>query len=332
VLSIESLALADVCWDEIDQFPDRTIFQSQNWLKFLQETQSAKPVIAAIRHKHEVVGYFTGLIVKRFGFKILGSPFKGWTTPYMGFNLRPDISRREAVSALAAFGLHELKCDYLELMDPYLQQEDWANLPFQVEQWHTFHVQIAGNEDAILANMENTTRWSIRKAAERGVTIEEASDLAFADDYYDQLVEVFARQSRTPTYPRERVVALIRHLLPTGNLLLLRARNADGLCIATGIFPGLNELALYWGGASKRDYHSLRSNDALMWYALRYWNRRGLKAMDLGGAVHYKKKYGVQEVIIPLMMKGKRDYIVGLRNMAQRGFKSYQRLLARIAH
>ena len=44
----------------------------------------------------ETVGFFTGLVVRRYGIRILGSPFRGWTTvPYMGFNLRNGVSPGE---------------------------------------------------------------------------------------------------------------------------------------------------------------------------------------------------------------------------------------------
>src|SRR3989442_1557306 len=81
----------------------------------------------------------------------------------------------------------------------------------------------------------------VRKAEKSGVTIEEAHDIAFADEYYEQLKDVFAKQGLVPTYDVERVRALVRHMEPSGNVLLLRARDPEGKCIATGIFPGFNK-------------------------------------------------------------------------------------------
>jgi len=45
--------------------------------------------LAELRDGNEVVGYFTGLTFARFGVRILGSSFPGWTTPYIGFTLLP---------------------------------------------------------------------------------------------------------------------------------------------------------------------------------------------------------------------------------------------------
>ena len=76
------------------------------------------------------LGYFTGAVVRKFGFRILGSPFPGWTTAYMGFNLLPDVPRREALAALEAFALRELRCIHLEIMDHNLSLEDGQSLGF----------------------------------------------------------------------------------------------------------------------------------------------------------------------------------------------------------
>ena len=126
----------------------------------------------------------------------------------------------------------------------------------------------------------------------------EASDLEFADEYYDQLQEVFAKQSLSPTYGVEVVRALIEHVHPSGHLLLLKALSPEGKCIATGIFPGMNRTAYFWGGASWRSHQILRPNEALFWHAMLYWKSRGITTFDLG-AGDYKRKYGVRDVAVP---------------------------------
>jgi len=73
-----------------------------------------------------------------------------------------------------------------------------------------------------------------------------------------------------PTYGVDRVRALIRNLHPTGRLLLLRARDPEGKGIATGIYPGMNDVAQFWGNASFRSGQQWRPNETLHWYAMRY--------------------------------------------------------------
>jgi hypothetical protein len=79
------------------------IFTSPEWVEFVAATQKAEPVVARVLRGEEQVGWFTGLVVRRFGIRILGSPFAGWMTGPMGFDLDPGVSRREAAQALIRF-------------------------------------------------------------------------------------------------------------------------------------------------------------------------------------------------------------------------------------
>src|SRR6202023_4090581 len=99
-----------------------------------------------------------------------------------------------------------------------------------------------------------------------------------------QLQDVFAKQSLVPTYSVERVRALVRNVEPGGNVLLIRARDPEGKCIATGIYPGFNQIAEFWGNASFRAYQSLRPNEHSPWNAPRSWKTRGPTLSTCGAA------------------------------------------------
>ena len=260
MVQFKRLALEQVKWEDLDCFCDRTVFETLPWLRFIEKTQSAKPVVAAIERSGELIGYFTGLIVEKFGVKILGSPFKGWTTGYMGFNLLPENNRRDVLKAFPSFVFDQLKCHYFEIVDRYISEEDYLGLGYTLSFMGGLEIDLTLSEEELFANMKSACRRCIRKAKKNGVYIEEARDIGFADDYYDQLTDVFANKSLVPTYPKTRVQELITHLLPTGNLLLLRAKSKDGLCIGTGIFPALNDIMVFWGGASWREHQILRPN------------------------------------------------------------------------
>jgi len=175
--------------------------------------------------------------------------------------------------------------------------------------------------------MDSACRRCIRKAEKSGVTIEEAHELAFADEYYEQLKDVFAKQGLVPTYKLDRVRALIRNLEPTGRLLLLRARDLQGKCIATGIFPGFNRIAEFWGNASVRSGQILRPNEAIHWHAMRYWKRHGVEIYDWGGEGVYKQKYGCVLHRVPWFSKSRYKLLSRLRNEARNVFQRKQRFL-----
>ena len=325
MLSLERLDPERVDWRRLDAFDDRVIFQTREWLAFVAETQDAEPLIAEVRDGGTSVGYFTGLVARRFGMRILGSPLPGWTTSYMGFNLEHDLPRKEAVEALLTFAFETLGCVHVELRDRRIELEDVAGLRLEHTPWPGFEVDLRPSEDEIWRRFKGPARTSIRKAEKLGVVVEEADDLTFAEDFYPQLIDVFAKQSLVPTYDIDRVRALIRNVLPTGRLLLLRARNADGACIATAILPAMNGAAYFMGGASWRQHQTLRPNEAILWHAMRYWKARGVERLDLGGGLDYKRKYGPSEYSIPFLRRSRSRSLSGLRNLAKEAYALRQR-------
>jgi CelD/BcsL family acetyltransferase involved in cellulose biosynthesis len=315
-------------WTAMDALADRVVMQTPEWLAFLQQTQRAEPVVARVEHEGVPVGWFTGLVQRRFGFRILGSPFAGWSTQYLGFNLDPDFPRRHAWQGLRDFALGELGCVHVEVRDRWTVPEDVAGLGLQpLRPLRLFHIDLRRTEDELLAAMALDRRRGIRTAQRRGVVIEEATDATFVDDYYPQLLDVFAKQSLVPTYGPERVTALIQHLLPTGRLLLLRARDADGTCVASGIFPAHNGWAHFWGGASFRTHQSLHPNELMLWTAMQTWRSRGVTDWDFGGAGDYKRRYGVVESTVPAFSASRPAALLRLRHAAAAAAVRRQRLL-----
>jgi hypothetical protein len=313
---LERVGLGEVDWEELDAFSDRVIFQTREWLEFVGRTQQAEPIVATVSEGGQRVGYFTGLVVKRYGMRILGSPFPGWTTSTMGFNLESDADRSAAARGLADFAFGPLRCMHLEFKDRALQASDLEGLGFKSSPTVTFEVDLVPDEEVIFGRMTSACRRAIRKSVKEEVQIEVASGVGFADDYYAQLLDVFAKQSLKPMYGVERVRELIRCLEPTGRLLLLRAVAPDGAVIATGIFPAMNGVAYFWGGASWRSHQILRPNEAIFWHAMRYWKERGMTVLDMGGGGDYKRKYAPRELSVPFFRKSRFAPVMVLREGA----------------
>ncbi len=316
-----------VNWELLDSFADRTVFQTREWLSFVAETQGASPVIAELLQGGQTVGFFSGLTFTRMGVKVLGSSFPGWTTPYIGFNLLAGVSRAEALGAIEKMAWDTLKCLHMEVSDPHFTIEDGKQLGFACEFYTSYRTDLTQPEEKLFNNMDSACRRCVRKAEKSGVVIEEAHDLAFADEYYEQLKDVFAKQGLVPTYTVERVRALVRNLEPTGRVLLVRARDAAGKCVATGIFPGFNKIAEFWGNASYRSSQILRPNEAIQWYVMRYWKQRGIEVYDWGGEGTYKEKYGCKAHRVPWFTKSRYQIVSTLRNEARNMFARKQKFL-----
>lgn len=330
MIEFRQLPPNEIPWDDLDRFGDRVVFQTREWLAFIAESQRATPVVAEIRDGREVAGYFSGLVVRKMGLRILGSSFPGWTTPYIGFNLRPDYPRAAALAALTGWAFRVMRCAHVEVSDRTFRAEDGDNGRLDRTTYETYKSDLTRSEDELFKNMDGACRRCIRKAEKSSVTIEEAHDIDFADEYYAQLKDVFAKQGKVPTYTVERVRSLMKHMLPTGRLLAVRARNPEGRCIATSLYPGFNDTAFFWGNASWRTEQHWRPNELLHWYALRYWKARGVKLFDWGGGGTYKEKYGVEPYVVPWFYRSRYRLLTTMRNEARALFYKSQRFVGRL--
>jgi predicted N-acyltransferase len=331
----QQIPLNEVDWARLDTMPDRSVFQRRTWLEFLTDSQGGTPVVAEFRSGNETVATFSGVIVKRFGVKILGSPFPGWTTAYMGFNAPAAEQRLEALRALPDLAFKQLGCMHLEFMDRGIGF-DAVPQRYAARTHHTFHTDLTKSEDQLFAEMTGACRRCIRKAEKTGVKVLEVDPAgpgagAFIDEYYEQMKDVFAKDGVVPPYGKERVRQLVRHLRGTGDVVLLRALDPDGRGIGTSIYVGYNDMAYFWANASFRDGQIWRPNEALHWYGMRYWKARGIKYFDWGGGGEYKVKYGVEVVNIPWMRRSRYPALEQLRSGAAQAMRLRQRVAGAIS-
>jgi len=305
---------------------DRTVFQSAAWLSFLVETQHGEPIFAALCDGERAVGYFCGMLVRKFGVWILGSPMPGWTTAYMGFNMLESVSRQEATQALRRFAFEELRCAHLEMMDRRLVLEDVNSMECRSRQFRGFEIDLTQDEDELMRNMSGPCRTNIRKALRCGLQIRECSDAGFADQYHAQLEDVFAKRGLVPTYSKARVQAMIQHLSAEQKVLPLQAIDLDGRCIASMISVGENDTAFLWGSASWRQFQHFRPNELLIWSSIRHWKARGMHKFDMGGGGEYKRKYGGYEISVPWLRVSRYVGLESARAVAVRIIKAQQHL------
>lgn len=286
-------------WDQlIARYRGKTLFHETVWLRYLQETQEATPVFLELLSHGERVGLFSGLLVRKGPFRILGSPLPGWGTNYMGplFD-QCSLELTEVTRAIEDYAVKHLGVHHLEITCPIeVRTVDLRAVGYKSEAGMTYLVPLDRNDDVMLGRMTSTCRNRLRKGVKNGLIVEVASDEAIVDEYYDQLLEVFGKQGLAPTYSRARVRALFNHLEPAGRLLPLRVRDPNGVVVATGLFPCDEKEVYFWGGASWRRYQKLCPNELLHWSAMTLARDRGATQYNMCGKGSFKVKFGGDEV------------------------------------
>ena len=305
---------------QLDSALDRNLFQTKPWIDFIAQTQNARPISLLLFDGDKRIGWFTGLIIRKGPFKILGSPFPGWTTPHIGFNVSPGVDLAAAIQALKTYAFECLKCVHLEIVDCQLDFASVHEAALHCEVSQGYELDLWKSEEELLASMHHSPRRYIRKAWREGyVTVEESGPEGFAQDYFAQLKDVYARSSLVPTYDLNRVRVLVDCLFPTGKLLLLRARDRMGRSVATGIFPASHGVMYLWGAADRREFQRLHVNEPLQWHAIRYWKHKGVTRYHMGGGENYKEKYGARLTKTPWIVESKFRLIRYLRSCALLG-------------
>ncbi len=149
----------------------------------------------------------------------------------------------------------------------------------------TIIVDIAPTEDAILAQMRSKTRYNIRLAERKGVTVHEGT-VDDAAAFYALMTETGRRDDfgihSEAYYRRVFELFLPSPGAPSGHAAMLLAEVAGELVAALVVFA-LGTKAWYLYGASSERHREKMPPYALQWAAIRWAKARGCTVYDLWG-------------------------------------------------
>lgn len=144
----------------------------------------------------------------------------------------------------------------------------------------TILVNIAGEEEAVLARMKSKTRYNIRLAERKGVTVRSGGveDVAA---FYALMVETGARDG-FGVHSVEYFHRALELFLPADQAALLLAE-VDGELVAGLMVFALGQTAWYFYGASSNRHREKMPTYAVQWAAIRWAKARGCTCYDLWG-------------------------------------------------
>lgn len=198
---------------------------------------------------------------------------------------KPDRKQIEELKRLGA----EKNAVFIKLepnvfYDPKLakQLKTWGLVPGRRLFTPTsFWIDLTKSEEELLKSFHHKTRYNIRLAQKQGVTVvEDNSDKAF-ERYLELTFETAKRQgfyAHTEKYHR----LMWEYLQPAGIAHLLIAKY-DNQIITTWILFTWKEFLYYPYGASTDKYKEVMANNLMMWEAIKFGKKLGLKTFDLWG-------------------------------------------------
>lgn len=301
-----------------------TVFTTYAWLSFLKENQHAEPVVLKLLDHDRPCAVFVGMIIKKFGIRIIGSPFEGWLTCDMGFIHLDKFDVNDALKSVANYTFKHLNCWYMQVTDKRIKAEDLAS---DIKYYHSKIVYIdnSKSKEDVLAQFSKNGRRDVRASERKGATVKRVPfDRKFMDEYYKQLVDVFDKQGLKPFFSLKKLYDMVDAFGSESNsTLALVAYAPEGQPIATIFSLGYNDWGYYVGAASYREYQKLLPNELLFWNFVKHWNTAGVKHLDLVGVRSYKMKYGPELVDQPVVYF---ERIPGIKNLKDFAKNSIEKL------
>lgn len=158
---------------------------------------------------------------------------------------------------------------------------------------YTFQLDITKAEEELLKNMHQKTRYNIKIAQKHGVEIkEENSEEAFVI-YWKLTKETTKRQkfyAHTKTY-HELMWQTLHNAKNDGlqaHLFIAWYKpegKSEKMPLAAWMLFTFHDMLYYPYGSSSSEYRNVMASNLMMWEAIRYGKKKGLKTFDMWGSM-----------------------------------------------
>ena len=152
--------------------------------------------------------------------------------------------------------------------------------PQRVQPLSTIHIDLAGDDEAILARMKPKWRYNIRLSERKGVTVRAGTTADLRA--IQALMDATGVRDGFGVHNLAYHTAATELFTPPGWMTWLIAEHAGRMLAAIAVFA-LGQMAWYMWGASSDEDRNLMPNHALQWAALRWAKTRGCASYDLWG-------------------------------------------------
>jgi peptidoglycan pentaglycine glycine transferase (the first glycine) len=145
----------------------------------------------------------------------------------------------------------------------------------------TMELDLGPEEDALLARLDKDTRWSVRQAEKRGVSVRDASsddDLRALYDLYAETGQRAGFITRTWDYYRRMWGTLVE-----GGHAKVRLAEKDGKPVAGALTWRCGERDVYQSAATNDAGRSAHAAYALLWRCIIEARKGGARRFDFGG-------------------------------------------------
>ena len=215
------------------------------------------------------------------------------TKLYIGYLPKGNSPTKELIEELEKIGKEE-NCIFIQL-EPNVRDQSLvisykslrpAAHPLFTK--YTFLLDLTKTEQELLAAMHSKTRYNIKVAEKHKVKVIEDNSKESFEQYLKLMVETTNRQgfyAHTPSYHRNLFETLPKKT--NSNSLSYHLLNAtyESKILTSWVLFVFKDTVYYPYGASSRLYRETMASNLIMWEAIKFGKKLGLKYFDMWGAL-----------------------------------------------
>ena len=286
-------------WSEfVYNHPHGTIFQTPDMEEVYRRTKNHEPISLAVIDEDtgEIFALLLAVVLKEMG-GFLGS-FSARSIihggPLFVEGERGELALKnlmEYYNKLA--GKKALYSEIRNIDDTSNFKPLFEDSGYNFEEHFNFLIDLKKTEEEVLKQIHRSMRKNIKKAQNKGVTIEEIKDKSYIRTYYEFLKDVYG-YARVPLADITLFEAIFDVLVPEGMAKFHFAKHDGGYIGARSTFI-YKKLIYAHHVAVPRAYRNLYPNALLNYHIIAWGQDNGYHTFDFGGAGNPKKEYGVRE-------------------------------------
>lgn len=163
----------------------------------------------------------------------------------------------------------------------YYDANGWLRSPQQIQFANSVWINTEPSEEDLLANMKQRTRYKVRLASRKGVTVREGTP-----DDFEAIAALYAETSERDQFLiRDRDYYLdVWRRFHAVNMLTPLIAEVDGQMVAAVMIFIIGDTARYVYGMSGAEHREKMPNYLLQWEAIRLAKQKGCRIYDLWGA------------------------------------------------
>jgi len=221
-----------------------------------------------------------------------------------------------------------------------LKQSGFRPAPMHILAENTWILDLSKSEDELLAQMEKTHRYLIRRCEKEGVRVEKSINETELEQFNNIHNETAKRQN-FHRFSKDYIEKEFHAFSPREEALVISGFLPDGRIDSSAIILFFGNMAAYRHGASLNLDSKLSTSYLVQWEAIKEAKRRGLKWYNFWGVIpakagknhpfygitHFKKGFGGAQMDLvrchdlPISWKYWINWIIETLRSFNRGFK-----------